>query len=99
METNRYVLATSNRVPNAGHQIIRVGLPVHSDMVNDICICCIGSLDFLPLNSNVLRQALLRDPEMTKALLGIEVKDFRANKTKEKKSIKKTEPKSEEEKK
>ena len=74
---NRYCLRLSNDVPNAGgfRNAISVGSPINSDMVNDICICAAGSYDFVPLNRNVLRQALLANPEFTKVLLGIEVKD------------------------
>jgi hypothetical protein len=74
---NRYCLRLSNDVPNAGtfRTAISIGSPNQWDMVNDICICAAGSYDFIPLNRNVLRQALLQNPEWTKQLLGIEVKD------------------------
>ncbi len=73
--SKRYFLAPSREVPNAGSVTIRVGLPVYEDMVNNVCIGCIGSYEFIPLNANVLRQALLANPEITKKLLGLEVKD------------------------
>lgn len=87
---NRYNLKLSQDVPNAGgyRNYIRVGLPVENDMVNDICICAVGSYEFVPLNRNVLRSALLNNPELTKALLGIEVSDALA--VKEVKTVKKT---------
>ena len=74
---NRYNLKLSINVPNAGgyRNSLRIGLPIEADMVNDICICAEGSYEFVPLNHNVLRQALLANPEITKQLLGIEVKD------------------------
>ena len=74
---SRYNLKPSREVPNAGgyRNMLRVGLPIQQDMVNDICICQQGSYEFVALNSNVLRQALLANPENTKRLLGIEVKD------------------------
>ena len=74
---NRYCLKISQNVPNAGsyRSELRIGYPQREEMVNDICICAAGSYDFVPLNRIILRQALLNDPEYTKQLLGIEVKD------------------------
>ena len=74
---NRYRLELSNNVPNAGgyRNMVRVGLPDQADMVNDICIVALGSYEFVALNRNVLRQALLANPEFNKQILGIEVKD------------------------
>ena len=71
----RFYIVNSRAVPGGGQEIIRVGLPEPRAMVNDICLCAMGSYDFVPLNSNVLREALLKDPEVTKSLLGIIVKD------------------------
>lgn len=82
MENNRYSLKSSHQVPNAGFIVIRTGLPVHAEMLNDICICCDGSYDFIPCNSSILRKALLRNPNLTEKLLGIEVKDLRAKEVK-----------------
>ena len=74
---SRYKLKLSQDVPNAGgyNNMLRVGLPVHEDMVNNICIVADGSYEFVPLNRNVLRDALLSSPEFCKQILGIEVKD------------------------
>lgn len=74
---SRYKLKLSQDVPNAGgyHNMLRVGLPVNEDMVNNICIVAEGSYEFVPLNRNVLRDALLSSPEFCKQILGIEVKD------------------------
>lgn len=72
---SRYYLEISRNVPNAGTQLLRVGLPVEREMYNDLCLCCRGSYDFIAVNSIVLRQALLTDPEKTKQLLGINVSD------------------------
>lgn len=85
----RYTLKLSQDVPNAGgyHNMLRVGLPVQADMVNNICIVAQGSYDFVPLNANVLRDALLSSPEFCKQILGIEVKD--ATIKEEKKPVKK----------
>lgn len=71
----RYFLEHSSRVPNAGGQMLRVGLPIPQDMQNDLCLCCRGSYDFIALNISTLRQALLADPEKTRQLLGINVED------------------------
>lgn len=73
----RYILKLSRDVPNAGgyRNILRIGLPVQEDMENNICICAYGSYEFVPLNRNVLRDALLSSPEFCKQILGIEVKD------------------------
>lgn len=73
----RYNLKLSQNVPNAGgyRNVLRIGLPIEADMVNDICICAQGSYEFIALNRNVLRKALLNDPDFTKQVLGIEVKD------------------------
>ena len=79
-----YQIKPSSKVPNAGTfgMMIRVGMPVPADMANDICITTPGSYEFLPLNRNVLRSALLNDPEVTKAILGLDVKDALAEKPK-----------------
>ena len=71
----RYFLERSSRVPNAGTDLLRVALPIYHEMRNDLCLCCIGSSDFVALNASVLRQALLANPEKTKELLGINVTD------------------------
>ena len=73
----RYKLKLSNEVPNAGgyYNMLRVGLPIQDDMVNNICIVAEGSYDFVALNRNVLRDALLSSPEFCKQVLGVEVKD------------------------
>lgn len=85
----RYFLERSSKVPNAGGQILRVALPVPHEMRNDLCLCCRGSYDFIALNASVLRQALLADPEKTKQLLGITVKDFYIEEAEIKKEAKK----------
>lgn len=74
---SRYSLKLSRDVPNAGgyNNMLRIGLPVQADMVNDICLCAAGSYEFVALNRNVLREALLANPEFVKQVLGIEVKD------------------------
>lgn len=93
----RYCLADSRRVPNAGYQPIRVAIPVQHEMVNDLCLCCRGSMDFIALNKSVLRQALLDNPELTKELLGVIVKDaFAPEPEAPKKEKKVVEPKKEE---
>ena len=73
MEETRYLLLPSGSVPNGGQGIIRVGLPIHTDMIPNICITCKGSYECINLNSNVLRQALLANVDLTKELLGLEV--------------------------
>lgn len=77
-----YKLKPSREVPNAGTMgsMIRVGMPLPQDMVNDICITTPNSYEFLALNRNVLRTALLDDPETTRKLLGIKVEDALAKK-------------------
>lgn len=72
-----YKLKNSREVPNAGgyYNNLRIGLPVQEEMVNDICITSPGTYEFVALNSRVLRKALLDNPEITKQLLGIIVKD------------------------
>jgi hypothetical protein len=72
----RYYLEHSSKVSNAGITPIRLGLPVTLHTINDICLCCKGSTEFIPLNAVILREALLADPEKVKAYLGIEVKDI-----------------------
>jgi len=74
---SRYNLKLSRDVPNAGgyNNMLRVGLPIQEDMINNICICAEGSYEFVPLNRNVLRDALLSSPEFCKQILGLEVKD------------------------
>lgn len=91
----RYFIEISRNVPNAGTEMIRVGLPIYQDMVNDIVVGCRGSYEFIALNANVLRQALLDNPEQTKKLLGLEVKDATIKTVK--KAVKKEEVKKEEE--
>lgn len=73
----RYLLKLSHEVPNAGgyRNVLRVGLPVQADMENNICIVAKGSYEFIALNRNILRDALLSSPEFCKQILGIEVKD------------------------
>lgn len=72
----RYFLEHSSKVSNAGINPIRLGLPVDLHTVNDICLCCRGSSEFIPLNAVILREALLDDPEKVKNFLGLEVKDI-----------------------
>lgn len=72
----RYFLEHSSKVSNAGINPIRLGLPVSLHTVNDICLCCRGSSEFIPLNAVILREALLDDPEKVKNFLGLEVKDI-----------------------
>lgn len=76
---NKYSLKLSREVPNAGgfRNILRVGIPVQADMVNDICVCCAGSYEFIPLNANVLKQALLNSPEFVKDVLGLQIKEIK----------------------
>lgn len=71
----RYYLDHSSTFPNAGFTPIKLGLPIDTDMINDICLGCKGSYSYIELNSNILRQALLNDPEKTKQLLGVKVED------------------------
>lgn len=73
---SRYFLELSSRVPNAGMYPVKLGLPIPEDMQNNICICCRGSSDFIPLNLQILRQALLENPDKTSQLLGIKVVDL-----------------------
>ena len=80
----RYFIEHSSKVSNAGVNPIRLGLPIGLHTVNDICICCKGSSEFIPLNAIILREALLENPEKVKQFLGIEVKDV-LNKALEKK--------------
>lgn len=85
---SRYFLEHSSKVSNAGINPIRLGLPVELHTVNDICLCCRGSSEFIPLNAVILREALLSDPEKVKTFLGIEVTDI-LNKQPSKKEVKK----------
>lgn len=73
---SRYFLEHSSKVSNAGINPVRLGLPVSLHTINDICLCCRGSSEFIPLNAVILREALLSDPEKTKQFLGLEVKDI-----------------------
>lgn len=75
---NKYSLKLSREVPNAGgfRNILRVGTPVQADMINDICICCAGSYEFVPLNSNILKQALLNSQEFVENVLGLQIKEI-----------------------
>lgn len=73
---SRYFLEHSSKVSNAGINPVRLGLPVSLHTINDICLCCRGSSEFIPLNAVILRDALLADPEKTKQFLGLEVKDI-----------------------
>ena len=75
---SRYKLKLSRDVPNAGgyRNKLRVGLPVEVDMENNICIVAEGSYDFVALNRNVLRDALLSSPEFCRQILGVQVTDL-----------------------
>ncbi len=75
---SRYKLKLSRDVPNAGgyRNQLRVGLPVQEDMENNICIVAEGSYDFVALNRNVLRDALLSSPEFCRQILGVQVADL-----------------------
>ena len=84
----RYFIEHSSKVSNAGVNPVRLGLPIGLHTVNDICICCKGSSEFIPLNAIILREALLDDPEKIKQFLGIEVKDV-LNKASEQKTAEK----------
>ena len=66
---SRYFLEHSSKVSNAGINPIRLGLPVSLHTINDVCLCCRGSSEFIPLNAIILREALLADPEKTKQFL------------------------------
>ena len=74
---SRYKLKLSQDVPNAGgyRNQLRIGLPVDEDMENNICIVADGSYDFIALNRNVLRDALLSSPSFCRTVLGVEVRD------------------------
>lgn len=84
----RYYLEHSSKVPTAGSYPIKLGLPVQLHTLNDICLCSRGSSDFIALNSVILREALLDNPEKVKAFLGLEVKDL-LNKEEKKETKKK----------
>lgn len=75
----RYNLKLSQEVPNAGgyRNTLRLGMPIAADQVNDICICAKGSWEFIALNRNILRDALLSSPDFCKNVLGLEVKEFK----------------------
>lgn len=86
----RYFIEHSSKVSNAGVNPIRLGLPIGLHTVNDICICCKGSSEFIPLNAIILREALLENPEKIKQFLGIEVKDVLIKASEQKEVVEKT---------
>lgn len=75
--TTKFFLIQSYRVPNGGINPIMLGYPEPRYQDNDICLCKIGTANYIPLNAGMLREALLSNPEMTKQLLAIEVKDVK----------------------
>lgn len=79
----RYTIKPSQFVPGGGSQPIIIGMPVPQEMVNDICFCCIGSSDFIPMNSKILKQALLSSTELLKQM-GLEVKVYEPPKSRRK---------------
>lgn len=75
-ENSRYYITVSQNVPGAGGATIRMGYPISLHTINDICICCRGSYERIPLNSFILRDALLSSPALL-AQLGLEVKELK----------------------
>lgn len=75
----RYRIVPSYKVPNAGIYPIRIGYPIPEHTVNDVCLCCEGTSEFIPLNSRMLREALLSDPKGVETLLGLRVTDALAD--------------------
>lgn len=83
-----FKLTTSNQTP-IPKRPIREGYPDHEATIPDICIINQSNINSaIILNSKILRQALLADPEVTKELLGVAVTD--ALQAKPKKVVKKT---------
>lgn len=83
-----FKLSTSNNTPTP-KRIIREGFPDTNATIPDICIINETNIArAVLLNSSMLRQALLADPDVTKELLGVIVTD--ALQVKPKKLVKKT---------
>ncbi len=76
----RFKIKISQEVPSAGQYPVMVGYPVQELMQNDINICCEGTSDFIPLNSIVLKLALLNSPDLLRQM-GLEVKPIVYNQT------------------
>lgn len=74
----RYKIIHSSMIPGGGYKPVNLGYPIDMHMVNDICLCCYGKTDFIPLNSAILKEALVSDPEGMAKLLGIKVIDLAA---------------------
>lgn len=77
---NLFSIQPSNNVPNAGYQPVRLGIPDPAMMMNDICFVAKGSFEFIPMNSIILREALLSSAEFLKTHLGLEVKPIQPKK-------------------
>lgn len=70
-----FILTTSNQTPKPKHTL-REGFPDVEASIPDICILNRTNINSaIVLNSKMLRQALLANPEVTKSLLGITVTD------------------------
>ena len=70
-----FILTTSNQTPKPKHTLYE-GFPDVEASIPDICILNETNINSaIVLNSKMLRQALLVNPEVTKKLLGITVTD------------------------
>lgn len=66
-----YSLKKSSDVPGT-KRFCMVGQP--NNMVSDLCICTeLSSNIYIPINSMVLRKALLANPTLTREVLGLDV--------------------------
>ena len=85
-----FILTTSNQTPKPKRTLYE-GLPDVDASIPNICILNETNINSaIILNSKMLREALLANPEVTKQLLGITVED--ATIIKPKKVVKKTTP-------
>lgn len=76
----RFSIKPSQEVPGAGMYPIMIAYPQQELMVNDINICCEGMSDHIPLNSTVLKLALLNSPYLLRQM-GLEVRQIVSNPT------------------
>lgn len=72
----RFKIVPSSSIPYAGKTYCELGYPDPAYMYNNICIVEAGNYGaVVPVNNNVLHEALLADRELTLQLLGIRVFD------------------------
>ena len=72
----------SSTVPQS-FQSIFLGYPEPATMVPDLCFVCLGKYEAIPINSIILREALLNSKDFIKNYLRLDITDMSVQSTQE----------------